>query len=243
MDNMTSTQAPATAGSGLLSRFVGVLLSPRQTFAGIVRRPKWLGMLVLLLVVSGGVNFAFMSTEVGQQAMLDEQVRRTESFGTQVNDEQYAAMERMLPYMKYITLGGTLLTLPVVMLAMAGIFFGVFAALGGDASFKQVFAVVTHSSAVSIIGQLFITPLNYVRESMSSATNLAVFFPMLDETSFLARLFGMVDLFLVWWVIVLAIGLAVLYRRKTGPIAAGLFTVYGLIALGFAAFMFMRSGS
>jgi len=243
MEQTTSGQTRVEADAGLLSRLVGVIVSPRQTFAGIVRRPKWLGMLLLLLLVSAGSNFIFLSTEVGQQAMLDQQVRQTEAFGGQVTDESYAQMERMLPLMKYITVGGTVVMVPLITFAIAGILFGVFTALGGDATFKQALAVVTHSSAVSILGALFITPLNYFRESMSSATNLAVFFPMLDEGSFLARFFGMIDLFLIWWVIVLAIGFSVLYRRKTGAIAAGLFAVYGVIALGFAAFMSMRSGS
>jgi hypothetical protein len=72
---------------------------------------------------------------------------------------------------------------------------------------------------------------------MSSATNLAVFLPMIDEQSFLGRLLGMVDLFIIWWVVTLAIGLGVLYRRKTGPIAIGLFAVYLVIILCFAAIM------
>ena len=39
----------------------------------------------------------------------------------------------------------------------------------------------------------------------------------------------MIDIFLVWWLVVLAIGLGVLYRRRTQPIAIGLFAVYAVI--------------
>jgi len=72
---------------------------------------------------------------------------------------------------------------------------------------------------------------------MTSATNLAVMLPMLPDGSFVAKLAGMIDLFVIWWVIVLAMGLAVLYRRKTQSIAIGFFTVYAVIALAVAAFM------
>jgi uncharacterized membrane-anchored protein len=41
----------------------------------------------------------------------------------------------------------------------------------------------------------------------------------------------MIDIFYVWYVIVLAIGLAVLYRRRTQPIAITLFAIYGVIAI------------
>jgi hypothetical protein len=64
---------------------------------------------------------------------------------------------------------------------------------------------------------------------------------MLDDTSFLARLAGMVDLFLVWWVVVLAIGFGVLYKRRTGPIAVAFFILYALIAVAIAAIQAARS--
>jgi uncharacterized membrane-anchored protein len=53
----------------------------------------------------------------------------------------------------------------------------------------------------------------------------------------------MVDLFVIWWVFVLAIGLAVLYRRRTQPIALGLFSVYAVIAVVVAAIMSRMGGA
>jgi hypothetical protein len=109
--------------------------------------------------------------------------------------------------------------------------------MGGQATFKQLFSVYVHSTVVSCLAQLFTGPLNYFRGAVSSATNLAVLLPMVDEKSYLGRLFGMVDLFLVWWLVVLAIGLGTLYRRKTGPIAFSLFAVYIVIILAVAGVM------
>jgi hypothetical protein len=63
---------------------------------------------------------------------------------------------------------------------------------------------------------------------------------MLPEKSFLSLLLGMIDLFLVWQVIVLSIGLAVLYRRRTQPIATALLVVYAIIAVIVA---FVRRGA
>ena len=45
---------------------------------------------------------------------------------------------------------------------------------------------------------------------------------MLPEQSFIGNLLGAIDIFLIWYVVVLAIGLAVLYRRRTQPIAISL---------------------
>lgn len=245
--NMTDVVAPPTipaGGKSLVARFWGVLTSPRETFAYVAASPKWFGMLALVLLVTILCTGGFLATQVGQQAWLDQAVRSTESFGGTVTDEQYAGMEKMAKYAAPLAAVQVAIFSPLITLVFAGILFAVFnAALGGDSSFKQTFAVVVHASAVTVVQQLFVTPLNFVRESMSSATNLSVFLPMLDESSFVTKFLGTIDLFLIWWLSVLAIGLAVLYKRKTGPIAIGLFVVYGIIAVIIAAVTSGRAGA
>jgi hypothetical protein len=54
------------------------------------------------------------------------------------------------------------------------------------------------------------------------------------------RFLGAIDLVLVWWIITLSIGLAVLYRRRTGGIAMTLLAIYVVIALIIG---YVRSGS
>ena len=60
---------------------------------------------------------------------------------------------------------------------------------------------------------------------------------MLEPGSFLARLVGAIDLFIVWQLMVLAIGVAVLYGTRTGPIVTTFYTLYALIAVGIAVVM------
>jgi len=90
---------------------------------------------------------------------------------------------------------------------------------------------VVHGGPIGILSALFTVPLNYSRGTMSSATNLGVFLPMLSEQSFLAHFLGVIDIFIVWQLVVVSIGLAVLYRRRTQPIATALLVVYAIIAL------------
>jgi hypothetical protein len=195
---------------------------------------------LIVVVCTAGPMF----TESGRQAALDQQVRQTEAFGFTVNEEMYAQMERNMRFAPYTTGIGVLVVSPIMALIISGILFAVFnAAMGGDASFKQLLAVIVHAGAISSLGQMFTAPLNYLRGSMGSTTNLAVLLPMIDESSFLGRLLGMIDLFIVWYVIVLAIGLGVLYRRRTQPIATSLFAVYAVIAIGLAAVMSSLGGT
>jgi hypothetical protein len=234
-----STQAGATpARKGLIARFLGVLTSPRETFESVAAHPKWFGMLVLTTAIVAIFTTLPMTTDAGKEALLEQQVSQMEAFGMQVGDQQYEAMRRQGRFAPYTTAGGIVVFAPIMALIISGILFAVFnAAMGGNASFKQVLAVVVHAGAISAAGTLFTGPLNYFRGSVSSATNLGVLLPMLDEKSFLGRLLGLTDLFIIWWILALAIGLAVLYRRRTQPIATALLGVYAIIALGIAAVM------
>lgn len=220
----------------LPARLMRIIFSPRAAYADVAARPRVLGALAIVILVSTVAVYTFMSTEVGKQAGLDMQVRQMESFGRTLNDAQYQRMEQMAAYAPYFAAGSQVIWLPVVALIISGIAFAVFnAVLGGDATFKHVYAVVVHSGVIIAIQQLFTLPLDYARETLSSPTNLAVFLPFLDENTFAARLLGSVDLFLIWWSINLAIGLGVLYRKRTGPIATTLLVIYVTIGLVIAA--------
>jgi hypothetical protein len=243
MNEAPAISTPPTGGLSLFARFWGILTAPRETFADVAARPRWFDMMALVLIVTAICTGGFFATQVGQTAWLDKVAESARQSGREMPEAQWATMQKVASYMGPIYAVSTLVIAPLMWLVVTGLLFAVFnAALGGTATFRQLYAVFVHSTAVTVVQQLFVTPLNYVRETMSSATNLAVFLPMLDEGSFLAKLLGMVDLFLIWWLVVLSIGLAVLFKRKTGPIATGLFIVYGVIAVIAAAF-FGRGGA
>jgi len=234
----------APAAQSLPARIVGVLLAPRATYAGVAARPRVLGMLLFILVFGALGIFVFLSTDVGKNAMLDNQVEQMKAFGVNVTQPMIDRLEQGADRQRYFAVVGQAVTLPLIALVISGIAFAVFnAIMGGDSSFKQVFAIVVHSGVVLSFSQLLTLPLSYAREKMSSATNLAVFAPFLDDNSFVARALGAVDLVVVWWVISLAIGLGVLYKRRTQPIATTLLIVYVVIGLVIAGIKTALSGA
>jgi hypothetical protein len=238
---MTNVSLPAgspAAPMGLPARFFGVITSPGQTFHSVVAHPRWFGMFVVTTLLVIFFTVLPMTTPEGQQAALDQQVSQMEAFGRQVSDEEYEQRRRMMGFAPYFTGGAILVASPIIVLIISGILFAVFnAAMGGNATFKQQLAVVVHAGVISSLSAVFTGPLNYFRGAVGSATNLAVLLPMVDEKSFVGRLLGMTDLFIIWWLVVLAIGLAVLYRRRTQPIAITLLAVYAVIALCVAGVM------
>jgi hypothetical protein len=225
------------APKNLLARFIGVLFSPRETFQAVAAWPKVLGMLLTVSILTGVFAALPMTTDAGKQAALDQQVQSMKSLGFQVTDQMYDQMEKGAGRLPYTTGIGAFIFIPIVSAIFAGILFAIFnAGLGGEASYKQVYSVYIHSGVVGVVSAAVSGLVNYFSGHAGSVANLGALLPMLAEKSVLANLLGTVDLFIIWSVIVLAIGLGVLYKRRTQPIAISLLTVYAVIALAVAAF-------
>ena len=247
---MTETTAQTAhepaSGKGLVARLLGVVFSPRATYAEVAARPRIIGALVVVLVLTVGVSSIFLASDVGKQATLERQDRAMQSMGIRMSDAQYEQMrERMMGSTMPMFAGvGILVSILLFTVVVAGVLIAVFnAIMGGDATFKQVYAVVIHAQFLAAAGTLFIYPLDYFKQSLSSPTSLAVFFPFLDDGTFLARFFGVIDLFYIWVIVNLAIGVGVLYKRRTAPIATSLLVLYAVIAVCVAAIGVAFSGA
>ena len=234
-DIASATPTAEAAPKGLGSRVFGVFFSPRATYASVAAHPRWLGALLVTCVILAGGYGTLLSTEVGKKAALDQQTQLIESFGVKLNDQAYDRMEAGIDRAKYTTPIGQFIGLPIVLAVVAGILLGIFnALLGGDAKYKQVFAILAHSSVITALQTLFVIPLDYVRESLSSPTSLLAIMPFIDEGTFIGRLFSTIDLFQLWATLSIAIGLGVLYKRRTAPIAIGLYVFMFLILIAIA---------
>lgn len=239
-----NTTGTAPARLGLPARVVGIVTSPSATFRAIAAYPRWLGVLVLVTLLGAFFAALPMTTAEGKDAALRSQIETMEGFGLTVSDAQYEGLRRGMDSAPYTTFASVLVMAPIVTLVVAGILYAVFTAiLGGGATFRQLFAVVVHASVITTLQQAFTGPLNYVRGAVTSATNLGVLLPMVDDSSFVGRILAMTDLFLIWYVLVLAIGLGVLYRRRTQPIALTLGGIYAVIVLAVAAVMGRLGGA
>lgn len=233
----SSTDVVRTEPMSFMSRFLGIIFSPSAVLEYVAQTPQWVGMLLVTSIIGAVFIGGFLSTEVGQEAWLDQALSQASSSSGEISDQQVETMEKIQPYVGLIGAGQFLVGGPLVTLILSGILFVVFSTiLGATATFRQLFAVVVHSGVIGAVQNIFTWPLNYFRETMSpSPTSLAAFLPMLDEDSFIYGLANAIDLFLLWWLTVLAIGLAILYKKKMKSVALSLFIVYGLIAMVIAA--------
>ena len=202
-----------------MQRFVGVITSPKSTFESVVSFPRWFGIFAITVVLSLAVSTAFFWSEVGQSAFIDQM-----KAGNPAVTDQQAQMA--VTVTKYAT-------------PIAG---PIFAISGGSASFKQVLAVVAHAGVVSTLAQVLLMVANYFRGSMVSVTSLQGLGQAFAEHGFMAGFLGAIDLWWFWYFLVLAIGLGVLYRRRTAPIFVSFTVLYLVIALAVGGYKAMTAG-
>ena len=240
---MTETSAgssTAPALPGLSARIIGTLFAPKDTFAAVAVRPRWFGAMAVAIVVMSAAQFALLSTDVGKQLALDQQVGTIEAFGVTISDEQYAQMEQGMENARYTGPIFSLIFVPLITAVSAGLLHVMFGLIGGgNRTFKQMYAISAHASIISAL-QLVFTTVVTLAAGRAAGANLAVFAPTLDDTTFAYRLLSTIDVFYVWSTFVTAVGVAVLYKKRTGTVVMVLFGIYLAIALIIA---FARSGS
>jgi hypothetical protein len=221
-------------------RIVGALLSPSETFQSIARRPDVLVALIILLIVSflfglvvaAHVDFGAAARESMEQkgnaspAQIEQGVRIASTIG------------------KIATYCSPLLTL-IFLLIIAGVLLIAHRMFGGEGDFKQAFSVLTYASYVTVIEGLIRTIILMAKGGMVSGLDMATlvrsnpaFLVDQKDHPVLFSLFSSIDIFTIWYVVLLVIGFAAiskLSRKKSATIIIGLWILVILIKVGFAA--------
>jgi hypothetical protein len=226
-----------------MRRVTGVLRHPRATMAEVVQHPAFVTtwvVVVLAVAVCGGL---LLSTPIGQQALVDERVRVTEALGGRVDDAAYARLKSDPPVSIYLTSGGRLLLTPPVTIVVAAGLVALARVAGARVTFVTALAIAVHATVVLAVQQVVVTPLHYVNESLTSPTNLAGLLRVFDEGSVPARLFGAIDVFGLWWMWLLAVGLGAATARPARQYIGRLLAVYlGVAAVVAAVFAVSGNG-
>lgn len=227
----------------LPARMAGVIRRPRSTFSALKAVPRWGDVLLVTFLVTAALSAALLETRIGQLALLDQWERTAVAFGQEVSDEQYAAMHAASEQGAVYAVASSLAGGPAVVLGLAALLFAGFRLRGArGVTYRQVLSVVAHAGVILMLRQVIATPIVYARETLASPVTLNLFVTVLDEASPLARFLAAIDLFVVWWIIVIAIGMSVLYGRSARRLAMIFIGIYALLAATLALTMALTGG-
>jgi Yip1-like protein len=210
----------------------------------VAASPRWVGLVAVLAVVTAATQALLYQTEVGQVALVDQWERTALAFGQDVDDTRYAELQALSRSGPLYGVATAVASGPVLTLAIAAVIFLTFRPRGNrSVSFSQVLAVTAYASVILALRQLVSIPVSVAREATGGATSLGLWFPALDAASFGGRFVGALDIFVIWWVILLAMGVGILYERQGRSVAAAFLGIYAGVALLVAVTMTALGGT
>lgn len=219
------------------ARVVGIIRRPRLTLQEVVSHPQWASLLVVLTLVTATAGAWVSSTDIGQLALVDQWERTALAFGRPLDDTSYVSLQAWSRQGAAVSAVNAVAAGPGLALIVAVAVFVWVRRRVPHVTFQQVLAVVVHAGVILAIGRLVAAPLVYIRETTASATTVGAWFATLDEASPAARFLGSIDLFTVWWAVVLGLGLSALSGQRGRTSVAWAVSIYVGLALVAAAVM------
>ena len=241
---MATTPAPAPEAQATLSPFgrvIGVLFSPKRTFEDIARKPSWAAPIVLLTLIGLSVNIV-LANKADWRSFSEEQLMNSPR-GQQIPpDQKELAIERGAKGNQYFCYVRGVVGTPFLALFLALIYWGAYALIGGARlTFGKSFAVVAFTMVPGGIRELLGIPILILKDPSTLGnpynfvgSNPGAYMSMSDP-KWLSALASSFDVFIIWSVVLTAIGFHCmdpkkLTMSKSAGIAVGVylfFTVLG----------------
>ncbi len=228
-----------TPAKPFLSRLIGIFIEPGETFEDIARKPNFIAPLVLLMLVSFAVAEA-MIMKIGIQRIIMQSLVLGGQAAKMDPEQLSMVVQRSAAiYSKVIPIIALLGT-PVFLLIAAG--FGLLVLnvfFAQRASFKQVFSVTCYANLPSIVGAVMAVVVIFYGDPDSfnprnvAPTNPGYFMNPLTSSHALLAVASSLDVIVLWFLVLLAIGLARVSRNKvkTGSIFLTYLGVWVLLVI------------
>ncbi len=221
-DALPQTAAQVSSFSGLFE----VFYSPASWFEKLKAQPKIPIPYIILAVLTAGMFYGIGDLVVKMQLespQMQEQLQ---------GQPLPASAAEMMWYSTVI--GGTIAILLAPLLAAALALFWGNVVFAGKASFKSLLSVMLYGELIYAVGNLIVLPMVLAKDSLAVGLNLGILAADrgLQDPLFVAL--SKVDLFIIWEIIVIGIGLAIIYGfprnkgYKLSVLSMGLLTILGV---------------
>jgi hypothetical protein len=233
------TPGPEPLSQG--ARIIDTFIAPKKTFADIRRSAQW--WLPFLLAIIAGCGLVYVAEQkIGVQKLVENDLHsrpKAEERFEKLPADQQATQIKVSGYVYYIAIPVFTLILWVV---MAGLQFGTLKiAASSDISYGKTLAVIAYAglpvmlrSLLGIVSLLAgVNPDGFTLNN-PVASNPGYFMNPADNP-FLYFVSSQVDLFLLWTLVLTAIGFSTTGKVKTGTAFAIVFGWWIVITLSLSA--------
>ncbi len=212
MEQVIPSVQPEEKTMGGASKILNIFFEPKKVFQSLKIKPTWLVPFIIVALL--GIGFFYYTYPF----IMNQQVEKIQENEKIPEEQKELIIEKMTekdhPPIWQLALApaGSLVALVVV----AAVLFFVFNVLmGGDSSFRRVFSVYCYAGLIAIPAMIVKFPLIMKKGSLDVHTSLALL-PFADkEKPFLYNVLSSIDIFTIWQVLLVSIGMGVMYKYTT----------------------------
>ena len=199
----------------LFNRLLGVYFNPHDTFKILSEKPKWVDMLIVLLILAT-VYAVLIAPYIPQ-----DQIKRLESdlkgrikMGEEVFKQRLAFWRNPPAFVSIVGIIMHPVSMLIGFLIQALIILGIGRLASAEGNYIQVFSAFVHANAINLVlGNTVRAFLIISRESVfQTTTSLALFFPNLGILSPAHMVLAQVDFFQLWVFGILGFALSHIFK-------------------------------
>jgi len=229
---------PTQPSRSFLSRWIGIYISPSETFREIVQSPGFIPPLVVSIISALAITEA-MLVKIGMEGIIRNSIEQS---GRPMTAEQIQqAVEQGGPVGMVMMHVGALLGPPIFLLIVAALGLGFVNGLfGGKMTFRESFAISCYANLVTVLGVLLALPMIFFGDAERfnpnnpGPSNLGFFLNPLETSRTVMAFTSSLDIFSFWLIALLGIGYSAATGGKTSAFSIGaiFFAIWLVIVLG-----------
>ncbi len=230
------SEETTTAGEmSTMQKIIGIYTAPRRTFEAIDQNPTW--FLPFIIGVVFFLIFQFLTVDL----QTDYRMEMMEARGDIPQEQMDVAKAQMQGPVKYIGfVAGPIVWLIMILIIAALFYVAGNLMIGGDTSFKKVFAIVAWTGLIGVISFIIMTLLILSKGTMHGvALDLSILLdtPAIGEDkSTLYRILSKFDVFVIWEIVLYIIGMSVTYKATVKKAAVPILSLWALWIIVSVAF-------
>ena len=225
------------------ARILDTFVAPSKTFTDLRRNASWWGPFVVMLIVS--TLFVYTAGQkVGFRKIMENQIQAQPKTQERLDklsvDQREAQLEKGAKVTQAVAYVFPVFSL-VIWLIIAGLLFATFKfAVGATVSFKASLAIVIYANLAMLLKTVLallslltgVSPDSFTFQN-PLASNPGYFMNPADSP-FLYSIASQVDIFLIWTLVLTAIGFTCVSKVKQGTAFAIVFGWWAVLSMGSA---------
>jgi hypothetical protein len=184
-----------------------IYFAPSKVFNAIKEKPQWITPFIIVLIVVAVT--AVVTVSLTRETIVARQEEVFQERGLSEEQIEQAKQFTSGPAIVISSAVSALIFTSILLLIFAlvtNLFIPLF---GGESGFKTVFSVICFSALVTVPAAILKIVMIAITKSPYVTTSLALLAPNLAKTSFVYQLLAGFDFFILWEMILVAMGISI----------------------------------